>query len=149
MPKPPASTELFKKEHAGIWKAFEELSKQCRESGSLDEKSRRLVKVALAIGAGVEGGAHSAVRHAKEAGISKAELRHVALLAITTLGFPSAMRGLSGSKISNSGRMTSRSWSLRTDMASTPPLTKNVRQDRLCRAQSLVPQTDLLVNGLT
>jgi alkylhydroperoxidase/carboxymuconolactone decarboxylase family protein YurZ len=95
MPKPPTSTELFKKENTALWNAFEELSKQCHEGGPLDEKTRRLVKVALAIGAGVEGGTHSAVRHAKETGISNDELKHVAILAITTLGFPSAMRGLS------------------------------------------------------
>lgn len=92
MPKPPATTELFRKEHSAIWSAFEELSKQCHESGPLDEKTRRLVKVALAIGSGLEGGTHSAVRHAKEAGISNAELNHLVLLAITTLGFPAAMR---------------------------------------------------------
>ena len=66
MPKLPANTELFKKKHPEIWSAFEELSKQCYESGPIDEKTRRLVKVALAIGAGVESSAHSAVRHAKE-----------------------------------------------------------------------------------
>lgn len=95
MPKPPATTELFKTEHSAVWNAFEELSKQCHESGPLDEKTRRLVKVALAIGAGLEGGTHSAVRHAKKSGISNAELKHLALLAITTLGFPAAMRARS------------------------------------------------------
>ncbi len=95
MPKPPDKVEQFRKEHTAVWNAFEELSKQCHESGPLDEKTRRLVKVALAIAAGLEGGTHSAVRHAKKFGISSVELKHVALLAITTLGYPSAMRGLS------------------------------------------------------
>ena len=92
MPTPPADTAAFQKKNGAVWNAFEELSKQCHEGGSLDEKTRRLVKIALAIGAGLEGGTHSAVRHAKESGVSPEEMEHVALLAVTTLGFPSAMR---------------------------------------------------------
>lgn len=92
MPNPPKHIENFKTHYKDVWSAFEQLSKQCHESGPLDEKTRRLVKVALAIGAGLEGATHSAVRHAQESGATQSELRHVALLAITTLGFPSAMR---------------------------------------------------------
>jgi 4-carboxymuconolactone decarboxylase len=74
---------------------FSELSDHCHEGGPLDDKSRRLVKLAIAVAAGLEGGTHSAVRHAKDAGISQKEMEHVAVLAITTIGFPSAMRALS------------------------------------------------------
>jgi alkylhydroperoxidase/carboxymuconolactone decarboxylase family protein YurZ len=35
------------------------------------------------------------VRHALDAGLTREELDHVAVLAITTLGYPSAMRALS------------------------------------------------------
>jgi alkylhydroperoxidase/carboxymuconolactone decarboxylase family protein YurZ len=94
MPIPPATTGIFREQNTAVWDAFEELSKQCHQSGPLDEKTRRLVKVALAIGAGLEGGTHSAVRHATESGVTPAELQHVAVLAITTLGFPSAMRAV-------------------------------------------------------
>ena len=83
----------FKSRHERVCKAFEQLAQACHESGPLDEKTRRLIKIALAIGAGLEGATHSAVRHAKESGASQAELDQVAILAITTLGFPSAMRG--------------------------------------------------------
>lgn len=92
MPTPPTDTTTFQKKNAAAWNAFEELSKQCHEGGPLDEKTRRLVKIALAIGAGLEGGTHSAVRHAKESGVSQEEMEHVALLAVTTLGYPAAMR---------------------------------------------------------
>jgi len=84
----------FKNRHKDVWSAFEQLGKACHESGPLDEKTRRLIKVALAIGAGLEGATHSAVRHAKESGATQAELDQVAILAISTLGFPSAMRAL-------------------------------------------------------
>ncbi len=35
---------------------------------------------------------HSHVRRALEAGVSAEEIRHVGLLAITTLGFPTAQK---------------------------------------------------------
>jgi alkylhydroperoxidase/carboxymuconolactone decarboxylase family protein YurZ len=95
MAQPSDFNENFRDSYPEVWKAFSELSEQCHEGGPLDDKSRRLVKLAIAVAAGLEGGTHSAVRHAKDAGISQKELEHVALLAITTIGFPAAMRALS------------------------------------------------------
>lgn len=95
MPKPTEHNEEFRRSYPKVWTAFSQLADQCHTGGPLDEKTRRLVKVALAIGAGLEGATHSAVRHAVEGGVTREELEHVSLLAITTLGFPSAMRALS------------------------------------------------------
>jgi len=53
-----------------------------------------LVKLALSLGGGSEGAVHSHVRRARAEGISDDALRHVALMAIPTLGFPAAMAGL-------------------------------------------------------
>ena len=92
--KLPAPVEKFENNYATVWGAFMRLGDECHKAGPLDEKTRRLVKVALAIGAGLEGGTHSAVRNAEAAGVTRDELRHVAVLSITTLGFPAAMRGL-------------------------------------------------------
>ena len=92
LPKP---VERFEDSYPEVWAAFMQLGDRCHSAGTLDEKTRRLVKVALAMGAGLEGGTHSAVRNAIAAGVSPAELRHVAVLSITTLGLPAAMRGLS------------------------------------------------------
>jgi len=94
MPKPPEAIEQFKQKYPDVSKAFAQLAAECHKSGPLDEKSRRLVKLALAVGAGLEGATHSAVRHALELGVSQEELVHVAVLGITTLGWPSAMRAL-------------------------------------------------------
>ncbi len=90
----PPFANRFRTTHPEIWQAFSDLAGVCHESGPLDEKSRRLVKVALCVGAAVEGGAHSAARNARTAGVTQEELDHVAILAITTLGFPAAMRAL-------------------------------------------------------
>jgi 4-carboxymuconolactone decarboxylase len=43
-------------------------------SEMIDEKTQRLGKLAIAVGAGIEGGTHSAVRHASEAGITPDEI---------------------------------------------------------------------------
>lgn len=80
--------------YPNAWNAFAELGEAVATSGPLDAKSRRLVKLALAIGADSEGAVHSHVRRAVEEGITPEELRHVALLAIPTLGLPSAVKGL-------------------------------------------------------
>ena len=90
----PKAANEFRKHHPNVWKAFNELGDRCHKGGPLDEKSRRLVKLALAIGAGLEGATHSAVRNARKSGIAPKEMDHVALLAITTLGLPAATRAM-------------------------------------------------------
>ena len=51
---------------------------------------RELIKLALAVGARLEGGVHSHVRRALDTGATASELRHVVTLAVPTLGFPNA-----------------------------------------------------------
>jgi alkylhydroperoxidase/carboxymuconolactone decarboxylase family protein YurZ len=68
------------------------LGDRCHQAGTLSERDRRLVKLALSIGAGLKGATHSAVRNTHQAGLSDAEINHVVVLAITTLGLPSATR---------------------------------------------------------
>lgn len=82
--------ELYPK----VWKAYEGLGETVAEAGPLDAKTRRLIKIALSIGAVSEGAVHSHVRRALDEGLTADELRHVALLAISTLGFPTAVKGL-------------------------------------------------------
>jgi 4-carboxymuconolactone decarboxylase len=77
-----------------LWKAFQALGEATGEAGPLDERTRRLVNLALAIGADSEGATHSHSRRALAEGCSAEELEHVAFLAITTLGWPQAIRGL-------------------------------------------------------
>ena len=93
--KLPARPQAFRKKYPEVWKAFSRLADSCHEAGPLDEKCRRLMKLGLAIGAGLEGATHSATRNALAAGIRADELRHVAVLGITTIGFPASMRAMS------------------------------------------------------
>src|SRR2546428_1912851 len=71
LPKP---IEEIRRLYPTVWKAFNDLGNRCHEAGPLDEKSRRLVKLALSIGAGLEGATHSAVRSARKAGIKQEEI---------------------------------------------------------------------------
>jgi alkylhydroperoxidase/carboxymuconolactone decarboxylase family protein YurZ len=95
MPKPPKRVIDFEGQHPDIWKAFTDLAQKCHESGGpLDDRSRRLVKLGIAIGMQHEGALHSATRHALEAGLSPEEIFHAGILGITTLGWPSAYAAL-------------------------------------------------------
>lgn len=92
--KPPQPYEQFGQDFPSVIRAYEALGEACHESGPLDGKSRELVKLGIAIGAGLESATHAHARLAREAGATVEELRQVALLATTTVGFPTAMRAL-------------------------------------------------------
>ncbi len=42
----PKAVSQFRKRHPEVWKAFNDLGERCHEAGPLDERSRRLVKLA-------------------------------------------------------------------------------------------------------
>jgi alkylhydroperoxidase/carboxymuconolactone decarboxylase family protein YurZ len=86
----PPFIDGFKEKHPAVWDAFAKLGDACHHTGPLDEKTRRLVKLALSIALRHEGGVHSATRRALESGVTQDEMEQVALLAITTIGWPSA-----------------------------------------------------------
>lgn len=81
----------FARQHPDIWAAFEALADRCHKAGPLDVRTRRLVKLGIALGAGLEGGVHSQARNALAEGIPPAQLRHVVLPSLTTIGFPASM----------------------------------------------------------
>ena len=81
----------FKKARPDLVGAYESLGEACR-TGPLDAKTLAMVKLGIAIGSGLEGATHSAVRKALAAGCTADECEHAAVLATTTLGFPSMMR---------------------------------------------------------
>lgn len=77
-----------------LWRAFQALGAAAGAAGPLSEREQRLVNLALAIGGDSEGATHSHARRAVAEGLSADDLDHVAFLAITTLGWPRAIRGL-------------------------------------------------------
>jgi alkylhydroperoxidase/carboxymuconolactone decarboxylase family protein YurZ len=91
----PPIVESIARDYPEVWAAYSRLGDATEKAGPLDEKTIRLVKLALAVGAGRQGAVHSHVRRGRKAGLAAAELRQVALLAITTIGWSSSVAALS------------------------------------------------------
>lgn len=94
MSRSPGFYESFRTAFPDVAEHYTKLGEACRAAGPLDERTAELVKLGMSIAAGAEGGTHSHARRALAAGATRPELEQVAMLAITTLGFPAAMRGL-------------------------------------------------------
>ena len=84
----------FKQQFPEIAGAYDELAVKCHGWGPLEEKTRRLIKLGVAIGLNSEGGVRSHARRALEAGVTADELRHAVLLAFTTAGFPTMIAAM-------------------------------------------------------
>jgi len=78
-----------------VWNEYTEMGKACSAAGPIDDETKRLVKLALAVGSQSEGAVHSHVRRALSEDIDPETLRHVAILSIPTIGFPKAVAALS------------------------------------------------------
>ncbi len=90
LPPPPRAFDAFSERFPTIRKAWDTLGDAGAE-GPLDEKTARLVKLAVSIGAMREGGVHSSTRKALGIGITPQELDHVVALAVSTIGFPASV----------------------------------------------------------
>jgi alkylhydroperoxidase/carboxymuconolactone decarboxylase family protein YurZ len=93
--KLPARYLQFQKRYPKVFQAYDALGAATSEAGPLADKTRALVKLAIAVGGQMEGAVHSHTRRALEAGCSPEEIYHVALLGTTTLGFPTMMKTFS------------------------------------------------------
>lgn len=91
LPKPFAR---FQKNHPEMAEAYEALSAACHAAGPLSPRERALVKLAVAVGARLEGAVHAQVRKGLKAGLSPEDVRHAVYLSLTTIGFPSMMAAL-------------------------------------------------------
>ena len=89
-PRPPKVYEGFLLRFPALGEAWARAREQ-EESGPLDGKVARLVKMGIAAGAMKQGAVRSAVRKARAAGASSDEVLQIIALAATTVGFPSAV----------------------------------------------------------
>ena len=83
----------FTERYPSVSDAEGQLAKAVREAVPFDERTSRLLKLALSIGAQSHGAVRSNVRKGLEHGLSLEEIRAVSLLAVTTCGFPAAIAG--------------------------------------------------------
>ncbi len=91
----PGRFKQFMKNYPAVASAYTALGNASQAAGPLDAKVRALVKLGIAIGMQHQGATHSHVRKAIEAGATPEEIRHAAVLAVTTLGFPRTIAALS------------------------------------------------------
>ncbi len=90
----PGIYKEFKQQFPEVAGAYDALAVSCHQWGPLDERTRRLIKLGIAIGLSSEGAVRSHARRALEDGISPDELRHAVLMAFTTAGYPTMMASM-------------------------------------------------------
>lgn len=88
--QPPRAYSDFIARYPDLGRAWD-LIGQAGDKGPLDERTARLVKLGIAIGAFREGAVRSGVRKALKLGIGRAEIEQVVALAGGTLGMPSTV----------------------------------------------------------
>lgn len=87
LPEPPPTHQEFTSTFPELAEAWEILGKAGKD-GPLDDKTVRLLKLAVAMGAQHEGAVHASVRKALAMGITREELEQVVALSAATLGLP-------------------------------------------------------------
>jgi 4-carboxymuconolactone decarboxylase len=90
LPAPPTHYERFVSRYPKLEKAWE-LLHEAGEEGPLDEKTARLVRLGVAIGAQREGSVHAGARKGLARGITPEEMEQVVALAAGTIGMTSAV----------------------------------------------------------
>lgn len=90
MPKPPETYEAFIERYPKLKEAWEKIA-DAGKDGPLDEKTIRLIKLGVAIGAMKEGAVHSSARKALAQNISQEEIEQAITLAAGTIGLPSTV----------------------------------------------------------
>jgi len=91
----PKRYQKFHDEFPEIANSYESLGDAVHKAGPLNDKTRALIKLAISIGARLEGGVHAHTRKALKAGCTANEIKHTVMLALPTMGLPSTMAAYS------------------------------------------------------
>ncbi len=89
-PKPPKTYQSFREHYPKLGEAWDNMA-EAGNTGPLDERVCRLIKLGVAIGALREGSVHSGVRKAIGMGIRPDEIHQVVALAASTVGMPGSV----------------------------------------------------------
>ena len=84
----------FKQQFSEVANTYDDVATSCNQWGPLDGRTRRLIKLGIAIGLSSEGAVRSHARRALEESISPGELRHAVLMASTTAGHPAMIASM-------------------------------------------------------
>jgi alkylhydroperoxidase/carboxymuconolactone decarboxylase family protein YurZ len=86
--KLPNTFMAFVAKYPDLGRAHEQIARAAEAAGPLSPKDLALVKIGIALGAGLESALKSHVRRARQAGASEAEIEQAILLGMNTVGFP-------------------------------------------------------------
>ncbi len=92
--RPPKTYKRFIERYPQLGQAWDLIAAQGAD-GPLDERTQRLIKLGIAMGAMRTGAVHSGVRKALAMGITEQEIEQVVALAAGTLGMPSTVANYS------------------------------------------------------
>ena len=93
--KKPGMYVRLKERHPAYVAAVESLGAAAAQAGPLDAKTLQLIQLAAAAAERSEGGVHSHVRRALDAGARPEEIVHALLALTSTIGFPTVTAALS------------------------------------------------------
>ncbi|MBI4231941.1 carboxymuconolactone decarboxylase family protein [Candidatus Peregrinibacteria bacterium] len=88
---PRSYQELWAK-HPNVANSHKKLVEACKKAGPIKSKNCELIKLAIAVGAGLYGAIHSHTRQALEYGATPDEVRHTVILSTTTIGLSKMMQ---------------------------------------------------------
>lgn len=86
--KLPGVFKAFVEKFPALAEAHERVAQAVDDAGPLDRRACQLIKIGIAMGAGLESATRSHVRRACEAGATQAEIEQAILLGMNTVGFP-------------------------------------------------------------
>ena len=90
----PKIYESFSDKFPEVFKDYQQLGKTCRKAGPIEQKFQDLIKLGIAIGINSRGAVMSHTRKALASGATADEITHVALLSLTTTGFPNMIASM-------------------------------------------------------
>lgn len=84
----PEIFKVFTEQYPAIADSFKNIGDLCSTAGSMDEKTRHLVQLGIAVGAESKGAVRSHARRALELGAKPEEILQAVLMSGTMIGFP-------------------------------------------------------------
>ncbi len=90
----PAFYLEFRERFKEVGDQYENLGKAVHQQGPLDERTRALVKLAISGSSGLNNAFRTHVRKARQQGLTREEMEHVALLFLPTKGLSTTMKAL-------------------------------------------------------
>jgi 4-carboxymuconolactone decarboxylase len=80
----------FRSDYPELMDTLDRFAETARAAGPLNEREQHLANLGIAVGCSSEGGVRSHTRKALGSGIEAEGIRQVAVLAISTAGYPAA-----------------------------------------------------------